>query len=208
MWGRRASWTRCIAACRTWDWRPNTRSLSVSGSVSGPCDFQVPPGPLQCARHPSNLRSARYPAPIPAPLIGPPAIHVPPIGFAGLQLRSARQPSEPRGANPAPTPSLPNSNQRATYRPCRPPAPIRVPPSCSNPRTNPCATHPVLPPAPVQHPQLQSSSGATRGPPAPIRVRGPPLRSACHPSSPARSLFPGENPKPYCLGEENIYDDM
>ena len=32
----------------------------------------------------------------------------------------------------------------------------------------------------------------------PIRHR---LRSACHPSSPARSLFPGENPKPYCLGE-------
>ena len=30
---------------------------------------------------------------------------------------------------------------------------------------------------------------------------GPQLPSACHPSSPARSLFPGENPKPYCLGE-------
>ena len=28
------------------------------------------------------------------------------------------------------------------------------------------------------------------------------LRSACHPSGPARSLFPGENPKPYCLGEQ------
>ena len=35
-----------------------------------------------------------------------------------------------------------------------------------------------------------------RGPTA-----GPQLRSACHPSSPARSLFPGENPKASCLGQ-------
>ena len=37
----------------------------------------------------------------------------------------------------------------------------------------------------------------------PSGFAGPQLRSACHPSSPARSLFPGENPKTYCL-EENI----
>ena len=32
----------------------------------------------------------------------------------------------------------------------------------------------------------------------PIRSAGPQLRSVCHPSSQARSLFPGGNPKPYC----------
>ena len=44
----------------------------------------------------------------------------------------------------------------------------------------------------------------------PIHVRGPLTqirRSACHPSSPARSIFPGENPKPYCLGEKSDQTD-
>ena len=37
-----------------------------------------------------------------------------------------------------------------------------------------------------------------------LASHGPQLRFVCHPFSPARSLFPGENPKPYCLGENNI----
>ena len=45
---------------------------------------------------------------------------------------------------------------------------------------------------------------------SPIRSagRGPQLRSACHPSSPVRSLLPGENPKPYCLGEKEYIHDQ
>ena len=38
----------------------------------------------------------------------------------------------------------------------------------------------------------------------PIWSAGPQLRSACQPSSKARSLFPGEKPKPYCLGENLV----
>ena len=51
------------------------------------------------------------------------------------------------------------------------------------------------------------SSGPTRAPssailrPRPPAPTGPQLTSAFHPSSPARSLFPEENPKPYCLGD-------
>ena len=37
-------------------------------------------------------------------------------------------------------------------------------------------------------------------PARPPQPASPQLRSPCHPSSPERSLFPGENPKPYCLG--------
>ena len=62
----------------------------------------------------------------------------------------------------------------------------------SDPFTHP--THPVCgPPAPIRMP--------------PIRSAGLQLRSACHPSSPAPSLLPGENPKAYCLGE-NICTQM
>ena len=44
------------------------------------------------------------------------------------------------------------------------------------------------------HPVLRARSF---DPPAPSQIR-----RACHPSSPrARSLLPGENPKPYCLGD-------
>ena len=48
-------------------------------------------------------------------------------------------------------------------------------------------------------------------PHVPARIRVPPIRpasprSACLPSSPARSLFPGEIPKPYHLGERERYN--
>ena len=72
------------------------------------------------------------------------------------------------------------------------------------------ARHPSIrsrgPPAPIRVPYfsgdkepLQTGSAChpsdyARAPP--IRSAGPQLRSACHPSCPA-----GENPKPYCLGE-------
>ena len=52
--------------------------------------------------------------------------------------------------------------------------------------------------------QLQSACAPIRVPP--IQPPGPQLRSACHPSSPARSLFSGENPKPYCLGDKQCTD--
>ena len=48
------------------------------------------------------------------------------------------------------------------------------------------AAHPVCP-------QL----GAACHPSGP---QAPKLNAACPPSSPGRSLFPGENPEPYCLG--------
>ena len=35
----------------------------------------------------------------------------------------------------------------------------------------------------------------------PIRPRAPSSDPRCHPSNLVRSLFPGENPKPYCLGD-------
>ena len=77
--------------------------------------------------------------------------------------------------------------------------------------------HPASPQATIQHrPKvpirvpLQSACHPARVP-APIRVprkpgrhcgaAGPQLPSVCHPSSPARSLFLGENPKPDCLGD-------
>ena len=71
---------------------------------------------------------------------------------------------------------------RSCYiRACGPPAPIRVAPIPSHV------------PHPVRGPLLQSA----RHPSGP-RAQ---LRSVCHPPSPAHSLFPGENPKPYYLGE-------
>ena len=48
------------------------------------------------------------------------------------------------------------------------------------------------PPVPRIWPDLRATHPALR----------PRLESAC-PSSPERSLFPGENPKPYCLGEKS-----
>ena len=66
-------------------------------------------------------------------------------------------------------------------------------------------------PAVLPQPSLCRASGPpirSRGPPdqrATHPSTGPQLRSACHPSSPARSLFPAENPKPYCLGETTLY---
>ena len=52
---------RCTAACRTWDGRLAGRSLSVSGSVSGLGDFQVPP---IRSRSDARVPSAAGPAPI------------------------------------------------------------------------------------------------------------------------------------------------
>ena len=63
--------------------------------------------------------------------------------------------------------------------------PIRVPPPIA------CQCIWCRPPAPI--PSLHLACH--------IRSAGPQFRSACHPSTQARSLFPGENPKPYCLGE-------
>ena len=82
--------------------------------------------------------------------------------------------------------------------------PLRGPSSeaGSGPSSNP---RPARPPARIRVPPIRHCGTQLRSPPAPIRVPlrpcGPQLESACHPSSPARSLFPGENPRPYCLGE-------
>ena len=112
-----------------------------------------------------------------------------PSGFAGSQLRSASS-SYPR-----------SSGSRA-------------------PSSHPCATHQLGSRAthPVHGPQLRSACrpSAIRSARPPLSfacpssdprathpVRGPQLRSACQPSSPARYLFPGENPKPYCLGDKD-----
>ena len=81
---------------------------------------------------------------------------------------------------------------------------IRMSPSrsagpSSDPRATLSATHPISPASSHPQPLIRP-----RGPPAPappIQSAGPQLRSACHPSSSVRSLFPGENPTPYCLGE-------
>ena len=51
------------------------------------------------------------------------------------------------------------------------------------------------PPAAIFGPASQLRSGP----------RTPSSRSVCHPSSRARSLFPGENPKPYCLGKKDSH---
>ena len=58
------------------------------------------------------------------------------------------------------------------------------------------------PSAPSQratHPDPRAAGAAARAP----MPAGPQLESACHPSNPARSLFLGENPKPYCLGDKS-----
>ena len=86
------------------------------------------------------------------------------------------------------------SNPRAPWcrgppsAPLRRAALIRVPPSLASPPT-PTFALICVPPIQIHMP--------------PIRSAGPKLRSACHPSSPARSFFPGENPKPYCLGKKS-----
>ena len=73
---------------------------------------------------------------------------------------------------------------------------LRAPPT-SNPR----ATHAVLR-APTSDPRVRVPPSGPQAPSSdPSASAGPQLRSACHPSSPARSLFIGENPKQYCLGE-------
>ena len=51
-------------------------------------------------------------------------------------------------------------------------------------------------PIPSAGPKLQNAR-------ATHPAAGPQLRSACHPSSPARSFFQERNPKPYCLGDYN-----
>ena len=110
--------------------------------------------------------------------------------LSGLQASS----SDPRATHPS---------REANPASPSPPTPIRVLPirSC----------HPQPSSSGPTGPQLQSSSAChpypsgPAGPPPPIHPCGladPQLRSACHPSSPARSLFPGENPKPYCLGDK------
>ena len=88
---------------------------------------------------------------------------------------------------------------------------LRVPPIC------PALSAWVVPRARNSGP-LRSACHASGPEPHPLaRASVPPIRrSACHPSSrgpPAqirvppinlvRSLFPGENPKPYCLGEDS-----
>ena len=63
-------------------------------------------------------------------------------------------------------------------------------------------------PAPIQLRSAYHPSGrrVQSNPPTPRQSgRGPQLRSACHPSSAACSLFPGESPKPYCLGEYTLF---
>ena len=94
-----------------------------------------------------------------------------------------------------PLPPVRSANTRSACHPSGPRPQLRS--ACypagrhRKPNSDP-HTHPVCgPPAPIRVP--------------PIRSAGPQLRSACHPSSPARSLFPGENPKPYCLGNIFIY---
>ena len=99
----------------------------------------------------------------------------------GPQLRSACHPSTLQPAchiRPAPT-----SDPRASYWVCEP-----------SPR---CACKLLGLRAPSSDPR---ASYWVCGPPAPIR-------SACHRSSPARSLFPGENPKPYLrFGVKRCYE--
>ena len=93
--------------------------------------------------------------------------------------------------SPCQAPALPDVRE--------PPAPaIRsAQPMPSDPRTPAQITHPVRGPH-IRVPAQISDVPATRIRVPPIRRR---LRSACHPSSPVRAFFPGENPKPYCLGE-------
>ena len=95
----------------------------------------------------------------------------------GFQLRSACRASGPPATHPIPKPPATSTCQLSG--PAGPQAHNGVPPIRSRGPTTqirvPRATHPV------------------RGPPAPIRSASPRIRSACHPSSPARSLFPGED---------------
>ena len=134
LWGR--------LTFRTWDGRPDGRSLSVSGSVSGPGDSQAPP-----------MRARKREPPTPSP-----------------QLRSACHLSGPAAPSSDPCSAWPRD-------------PLR---SCPQLRSRQ--------PTPIQ--LRVGPAGAS-----PMRPRKPQFRSARHLSSPTRSLFPGENPKPYCLGD-------
>ena len=65
----------------------------------------------------------------------------------------------------------------------------------------------LIPPAPMHVPHPASGPTGPHATPYPVSRRAThlgtgQLRSACHPSSPARSLFPRENPKPRCLGHK------
>ena len=92
-----------------------------------------------------------------------------------------------------------------------PSAPIRVPPIDS--RATSLAAPPALIRVPMRAPSSDPRATHIRfyGPPAPDPrathpAAGRQLRCACHPSNPARSLFPGENPHStaYCMRDAVI----
>ena len=144
----------------------------------------------------------------------PRATHPPP---ARIQLRPIRTHPIPRLRSTSAGPQLRSADPRATLPVCglsdpratvRAPisSPIRVPLIRPQLRSACHAEPPIRsrvrpachPSSPTSH-QLRSVCH-----PSGVWSAGPQLRSACHPSSPARSIFPGENPKPYCLGDKDI----
>ena len=103
----------------------------------------------------------------------------------------AKPSSEPRAAHVPPSlVPLSSSAGLCNSAVLSPPAQSRVPPELR------AACHPSGPPAPSA---IRCAGPQLRLPLS--RSAGPQLRAACHPSNPARSLFPGKNPKPYCLGK-------
>ena len=179
-----------------------------------PRDSQVPPiwsrsAPMRSSTHPPQ-----------APCSDPRRV------TPSLQLRRATRLVSPApNSNKAPMHVPP---MRPPIRSCDPPAPIRVTFCCLDPRARPLRSALVAPapirvppilfrgpnsnPAPPE-PELRSvfrpaapsppiqSRRHPCGPPAQIRPAGPSSSAATHPAR--RSLFPGESPKPHCLGEKS-----